>query len=47
MLQAVLYLPPYSSDLTPIEEAFSELKHILRKIGARGNEALIEAMGGP
>jgi len=41
----LLYLPPYSPDLTPIEEAFSKVKHILRKIGARGKEALIEAMG--
>ena len=41
----VVYLPPYSPDLSPIEEAFSKVKHILRKIGARGKEALIEAMG--
>jgi transposase len=39
------YLPPYSPDLNPVEEAFFEkVKHILRKIGARGKEALIEAM---
>jgi transposase len=42
----LIYLPPYSSpDLNPIEEAFSKVKLILRKIGARGKEALIEAMG--
>ena len=41
----LIYLPPYSPDLNPIEEAFSKLKHILRKIGARAREALIEAMG--
>jgi transposase len=41
----LLYLPPYSPDYNPIEEAFSKLKHILRKIGARAKEALIEAMG--
>jgi transposase len=41
----LIYLPPYSPDLNPIEEAFSKIKHILRKIGARGKEALIEAMG--
>jgi transposase len=41
----LIYLPPYSPDLNPIEEAFSKLKHILRKIGARTKEALIEAMG--
>lgn len=41
----LLYLPPYSPDLNPIEEAFTKVKHILRKIGARTKEALIEAMG--
>lgn len=40
-----MYLPPYSPDPNPIEEAFSKVKDILRKIGARGKEALIEAMG--
>jgi transposase len=42
----LLYLPPYSPDLNPIEEALSKVKHILRKIGARTKEALIEAIGG-
>ncbi len=41
----LLYLPPYSPDLNPIEEAFSKVKHVLRKLGARAKEALIEAMG--
>jgi transposase len=41
----LLYLPPYSPDLNPIEEALSKVKHFLRKIGARTKEALIEAMG--
>jgi len=41
----LLYLPPYSPDLNPIEEAFSKVKGILRKAGARTREALIEAMG--
>src|SRR5918995_1451196 len=41
----LLYLPSYSPDLNPIEEAFAKIKHILRKIGARTKEALIEAMG--
>ena len=36
----LLSLPPYSPDLNPIEEAFSKVKHILRKIGARTKEAL-------
>jgi transposase len=39
------YLPPYSPDLNPIEEAFAKLKTLLRKSGARSREALIEAMG--
>lgn len=30
----LLYLPPYSPDLNPIEEAFSKIKGILRKVGA-------------
>jgi transposase len=39
------YLPPYSPDLNPIEEAFAKLKALLRRAGARTREALIEAMG--
>jgi transposase len=31
----VLYLPPYSPDLNPIEAAFSKIKGILRKAEAR------------
>lgn len=42
----VFYLPPYSPDFNPIEEAFSKIKGILRKIEARSREALVEAMGG-
>ena len=30
----LVYLPPYSPDLNPIEEAFSKMKGILRKVGA-------------
>jgi transposase len=41
----LLYLPSYSPDLNPIEEALSKIKHILRKIGARTKDALIDAMG--
>jgi transposase len=41
----LMYLPPYSPDLNPIEEAFSKLKALLRKAGARTREALLEAMG--
>ena len=31
----LVYLPPYSPDLNPIEEAFSKIKGILRKAEAR------------
>ncbi len=41
----VLYLPPYSPDFNPIEEAFSKIKGLLRKALARTREALIEALG--
>jgi transposase len=39
------FLPAYSPDLNPIEEAFSKLKAHLRKRAARTREALVEAMG--
>ena len=39
------YLPPYSPDLDPIEEAFAKLKALLGQAGARTRGALIEAMG--
>jgi transposase len=42
----LIYLPSYSPDLNPTEEALSKVKHLLRKIAARTKEALIEAMGG-
>jgi transposase len=41
----VLYLPPYSPEFNPIEEAFSKIKNLLRKAGARVREALVEAIG--
>jgi transposase len=41
----LLYLPPYSPDLTPIEEAFSKVKGLMRRAEARTREALVEAMG--
>ena len=41
----VLYLPPYSPDFNPIEQAFSKVKGLLRKAEARTRESLIEAMG--
>src|SRR5215218_10195290 len=42
---SVLFLPPYSPDFSPIEEAFSKIKAILRSIEARTQESLIEAIG--
>ena len=42
----LLYLPPYSPDLNPIEECFSKVKSLLRKAEARTREVLLEAMGG-
>ena len=41
----LIYLPPYSPDLNPIEEAFSKVKSLLRKAEARSRERLVEAMG--
>ncbi len=41
---ARLVLPPYSPDFTPIEQAFSKLKALLRGLGARTKEALQEAV---
>ncbi len=41
----LLFLPPYSPDLNPIEEAFSKVKGLLRKAEARSREVLIEALG--
>jgi transposase len=40
----VLYLPPYSPDLNPIEKAWSKLKQLLRSARARTKEALDQAI---
>ncbi len=40
----LLYLPPYSPDFTPIEQAWSKLKTRLRKAAARTIEALEAAL---
>ena len=40
----LLFLPPSSPDLTPIDQAFSQSNAILRGLGARRKEALWEAM---
>ncbi len=45
--ELVFFLPSYSPDLNPIEEAFSKIKDALRKVvGARTHEALAEAICG-
>ena len=41
----LLFLPPYSPDLNPIEEAFSKVKANLRRARARGRETLVGALG--
>lgn len=41
----LIYLPSYSPDYNPIEEAFSKVKDLLRKAAARTKEALVEAIG--
>ena len=41
----LLYLPPYSPDLNPIEMAFAKLKAHLRKAAARSYDALWRAVG--
>lgn len=40
----LLYLPPYSPDLNPIEQVFAKLKARLRKAAARSFDALIAAI---
>jgi len=40
----LLFLPPYSPDLNPIEQAFAKLKHWLRKAQARSSEDIHKAI---
>jgi transposase len=40
----LLYLPPYSPDLNPIEKAWAKLKQVLRETKARTKEALDQAI---
>ena len=42
---ALLYLPPYSPDLNPIEQLFAKLKALLRKAAARTRDALWQTIG--
>ena len=41
----LLYLPSYSPDFNPIEQAFSKLKSYLREACARSQETLMEVIG--
>jgi transposase len=41
----LLYLPPYSPDLNPIEQAFAKLKALLRARALRTVDALWRALG--
>jgi transposase len=42
---SLLYLPPYSPDLNPIEQLIAQLKALLRKAAARTKEALWATTG--
>ena len=42
---SLLYLPPYSPDFNPIENAFAKLKALLRKAAARTVSGLWNAIG--
>ncbi len=42
---ALLFLPPYSPDLNPIEMVFAKLKHLLRKAGERTRDGLWNRIG--
>jgi transposase len=44
-MRAIVYLPSYSPDLNPIQEAFAQIKHLLREACARSRGALVEAIG--
>jgi transposase len=41
----LLYLPPYSPDLNPIEQVFAKLKTLLRTAAARTRDALWDTIG--
>ncbi len=41
----LLFLPPYSPDLNPIEQAFAKLKHWLRNAAARSRETIWRTVG--
>lgn len=41
----LLFLPPYSPDLNPIEQVFAKLKHLLRKAAKRSVDDLWDEIG--
>ena len=41
----LIFLPPYSPDLNPIEQVFAKLKHLLRKAAERTVEATWKRIG--
>jgi transposase len=41
----LIFLPPYSPDLNPIEQVFAKLKHLLRKAAERTNDATWRRIG--
>ncbi|PTQ10697.1 IS630 family transposase, partial [Sphingomonas oleivorans] len=41
----LLFLPPYSPDLNPIEQVFAKLKTLLRKAGERSFDAVCDRIG--
>src|SRR3712207_1493823 len=41
----LLFLPPYSPDLNPVEMAFAKVKGLLREAEVRTHEALVETIG--
>ncbi len=41
----LIYLPPYSPDLNPIEKLFAKLKALLRKAAKRSVDALWDEIG--
>jgi transposase len=41
----LIFLPPYSPDLNPIEQLFAKIKHLLREAQEQDEDALSEKLG--
>jgi transposase len=41
----LVYLPAYSPDFNPIEEAFAKVKGMVRQAAARTKDALVDVLG--